>query len=128
MPLGGKITSRYGYRQAPMGGARRYHRGVDIAGPAGSAIRSAGEGEVLKVTRSLYEGLHVILQHADRFQTAYFHLSRASVKKGQWIKQGQVIGYQGSSGLSTGPHLHFEVRKNGQPVDPSFYIEELNRR
>jgi murein DD-endopeptidase MepM/ murein hydrolase activator NlpD len=126
MPLEGRISSKFGYRQAPMGGARRYHRGVDIAAPNGSPIKAMADGVVAKVSTSYAKGLNVEIQHAAGFSTAYFHLSKSMVKAGQRVRQGEVIAQEGSSGNSTGPHLHFEIHKNGEPVNPALYLRELN--
>lgn len=128
VPLPGRVSSRFGYRKAPMGGARKYHRGVDIAAPNKTPILSMADGEVLKVSRSWAKGLNILIRHADGFSTAYFHLSKAKVQEGQWVHQGEIIGNEGSTGQSTGPHLHFEIHKNGVPVDPGIYLPEVSRR
>lgn len=125
MPMTGKITSRFGYRKRPTGGARRYHRGVDIAAPYGTPIRAAASGQVVKVSRSWAKGLYVEIKHTDGYATAYFHLHKAAVKPGWSIAQGEIIGYEGNSGQSTGPHLHFEILKNGEQVNPALFLAEL---
>ena len=128
VPLQARLSSRFGYRRRPMGGARRYHRGVDIAGERRSPIIAAASGEVVKVSRSWAKGLNVQIRHRDGYSTAYFHLAEATVLKGQWVRQRELIGYEGSSGQSTGPHLHFEIHRNGRPVDPMLYLPQLGRR
>ena len=126
LPLKGRVSSGFGYRKQPMGGARRYHQGVDIAAPNRSPIRAARRGTVRKVSRSWAKGLYITVDHSEGFETGYFHLSKATVEVGQWIAQGEIIGLEGTSGNSSGPHLHFEIHKNGQAVDPAIYLRELN--
>jgi murein DD-endopeptidase MepM/ murein hydrolase activator NlpD len=128
LPMKGVVTSHFGYRRHPLGGARRYHRGIDIAAPYGTPIKSAASGRVTKVSRSWAKGLNIEIQHANGYKTAYFHLHKAAVKSGQAVAQGELIGYEGNSGNSTGPHLHFEIHKNGQPVNPALYVRELSSR
>lgn len=127
-PLKGRLSSGFGYRKSPMGGGRKYHSGIDIAAAYKSPIRAAASGKVIKSERSWSRGKHVIIQHADGYSTAYFHLSSADVKEGDWVTQGEIIGREGSTGISTGPHLHFEIHRNGQPVDPALYIKEYSKR
>jgi murein DD-endopeptidase MepM/ murein hydrolase activator NlpD len=127
-PLKGRLSSGFGYRQSPMGGGRKYHSGIDIAAPYKSPIRAAASGKVIKAARSWSRGRHVIIQHADGYSTAYFHLASTDVKEGDWVKQGEIIGREGSTGISTGPHLHFEIHRNGQAVDPALYIKEYSKR
>lgn len=126
MPMDGRITSGWGYRKRPTGGARRYHRGVDIAAPYGTPIRAAAAGRVTKVSRSWAKGLNIEIEHNGGYATAYFHLHKAAVKTGEYVAQGELIAYEGNSGNSTGPHLHFEIHKNGQRVNPALYLGELN--
>lgn len=125
IPLKGRISSGFGYRREPMGGGSSYHAGVDIAASYKSQVLAAADGKVVKVARSLSRGRHVIIEHADGYATAYFHLAAASVSEGEWVSQGTVIGEEGSTGISTGPHLHFEIHRNGQPVDPALYLKEF---
>lgn len=126
MPMKGKVTSGWGYRRRPTGGARRYHRGVDIAAPYGTPIRAAAAGRVTKVSRSWAKGLNIEIEHNGGYTTAYFHLHKSAVKTGEYVAQGELIAYEGNSGNSTGPHLHFEIHKNGQRVNPALYLSELN--
>lgn len=127
-PMKGKMTSGYGYRKRPKGGARRYHRGVDIAAPYGTRIMAAAPGKIVDVSHSWAKGLNIVIEHNDGYRTAYFHLSRANVIEGERVAQGQIIAREGSSGNSTGPHLHFEILKRGQPVNPGLYLTELSGR
>ena len=117
---GGTVVSGYGRRTHPMGGGRGQHEGIDIASPKGTPVRAAAAGDVVEIGRRGPYGRMVRIHHADRMETAYAHLSRFAnrLKVGQQVKQGDVIGYVGSSGRSSGPHLHYEVRRNGKPTDP----------
>jgi len=127
LPLVGRVTSDFGYRKQPTGGARKYHQGVDIQGKLGSPIAAAADGVVEEVSRSWAKGLNILLRHSNGFHTAYFHLSKTLVKEGQSVKQGTTIGLEGNTGITTGPHLHFEIHKNGKPVDPSLYLKTLKK-
>ena len=122
MPVSGRISSPYGYRQHPIYKVRKLHTGIDIAAPTGTRIRSAGDGTVVHSARWGGYGNCVIVDHGGGLATLYAHCSRLAVTNGQRVTHGQVIGYVGSTGLSTGPHLHFEVRKDGRPVNPSPYL------
>ena len=111
-------TSGFGMRFHPILQTQRAHTGVDYAAPTGTPVMSVADGVVIE---SSYQGAYgnmVVVQHNARQNTVYAHLSRMQVKRGQTIKQGDIIGAVGSTGLSTGPHLHFEFRVNGRHVDP----------
>ncbi len=127
MPIKGTLSSGFGYRKQPTGGARKYHMGVDIQAPNKSPIVAAASGVVEEVSRSWAKGLNILIRHDGGYHTAYFHLSKAVVKEGQKVTQGQLIGNEGMTGVTTGPHLHFEIHKNGQPVDPARYLPQLSR-
>lgn len=114
---GGKINSGFGNRKHPILGFTRFHKGVDFKAPKGTPVWAAGDGFVRKIGYLGSYGNYVLLQHSGLYSTAYAHLSRyeKSLKKGAHVKQGQIIGYVGSTGRATGPHLHYEVLfKNGQ--------------
>ncbi|WP_235584626.1 peptidoglycan DD-metalloendopeptidase family protein [Thiomicrospira sp. WB1] len=115
-----RITSRYKpKRYHPVLKKWRAHRGVDYGGPIGTPIRATGDGQIVKRKWSRSYGRVIYIKHANRFTTVYAHMSRfGKYKQGSWVKQGDVIGYIGQSGLATGPHLHYEFRKNGRHVDP----------
>jgi len=116
-PIGGVVTSEYGPRWGS------FHPGIDIAGPDGAPIAAAKKGVVIYAAfNDGGYGNFVIIDHQDGFVTAYAHQSRLAVGQGQSVSQGQVIGYQGSTGFSTGSHLHFEVRSNGSAKDPRNYV------
>ena len=96
----------------------RMHTGIDIAAPHGTPIYAAAAGEVIYAARRGGYGNCIIVLHGGGYATLYAHLSRFAVRIGEDVRRGQLIGYVGSTGLSTGPHLHFEVRRNGQPINP----------
>ncbi len=119
------ITSSYGYRKDPFNGRRTAHHGIDLAGPFGLDIHASGDGVVVKarVNRSGY-GKEVIVDHGFGYTTRYAHLQEILVKSGQKLKRGEVLGTMGNTGRSTGPHLHYEINKNGHPVNPMFFFYE----
>ena len=115
-----RVSSRYGKRKDPIMGYTRMHRGVDFAAPTGTPVYAAGEGVVERANRYGNYGKYVRINHNKTYKTAYAHLHKIAkgIKKGTRVRQGQVIGYVGSTGRSTGPHLHFEVHKHNAKVDP----------
>ena len=117
---GARMSSGFGMRRHPILGYNRMHRGVDFAAPTGTPIYAAGDGRIVRVGRLGGYGNYVRIEHGGGYATAYAHLSRfaAGMRSGRRVEQGEVIGYVGSTGRSTGPHLHFEVLKRGQQVDP----------
>ena len=122
LPSDGYISSPYGYRTHPVLGRRRLHTGMDFAAGYGSTIRAADSGTVIYSGWYGGYGKTVIINHGKGITTLYGHSSKLYVKVGQSVKRGQPISAIGSTGLSTGPHLHFEVRKNGTPVNPANYL------
>lgn len=124
-PLPGHVVnSPFGLRQLPWEENGRLHEGVDIAAPAGSPIRAATDGVVVRTGASGSYGRFVEIVHKDGFRTMYAHLGATArgVKPGLYAKRGQTIAYVGSSGRSTGAHLHFELRRNGKPLNPAFFL------
>ncbi len=115
-----RISSRFGMRHHPVLRFTRLHAGIDFAAPPGTPILAAGAGRVVEAGPNGGYGRWIKISHSDGLATGYAHLSRIApgVRRSARVKQGQVIGYVGSSGLSTGPHLHFELHRNGRPVDP----------
>jgi murein DD-endopeptidase MepM/ murein hydrolase activator NlpD len=118
MPVRGAMTSRFGYRVHPLFGRRHFHAGVDFAAPRGTPVRAAYAGRVIITGWYGGYGKVVVLDHGDGISTLYGHLSVVLVGSGQRVAAGTVIGRVGSTGYSTGPHLHYEVRRNGRPVSP----------
>jgi murein DD-endopeptidase MepM/ murein hydrolase activator NlpD len=121
-PVNGTVTSGYGYRIHPILGKRILHTGIDIAAASGTSIWAADGGTVIYATWVSGYGNTVAIDHGGGISTLYAHQSSMAVSYGQKVKKGQVVGYVGSTGYSTGPHLHFEVRVNGTPVDPMGYL------
>lgn len=117
---GARLSSAYGMRRHPVLGFSRMHRGIDFAAPVGTPIYAAGDGRVGFAGRNSGYGNYVRIDHDGRYATAYAHLSRfaAGLKRNDRVKQGQVIGYVGSTGVSTGPHLHYEILVDGSQVNP----------
>lgn len=118
MPVAGAVTSRFGNRFHPILGHERFHRGVDLRATAGTPIVAAADGRVVSAGWHGGYGNQVRLAHTGGIETTYGHMSRIAAAIGATVRRGQVIGYVGSTGLSTGPHLHYEVYKNGTPVNP----------
>ena len=118
MPVSGRITSGFGYRYHPILGVKKLHTGVDIAVPQGTPVHCAADGYVSKAGWNTAYGNMVVVQHGSNIQTLYGHNSRLCCQAGQTVKKGEIIAYSGSTGWSTGPHVHFEKRVNGAPVNP----------
>ena len=116
------LSSRFGDRRHPIGGRIRHHAGIDIPGRTGSAVLAADEGVVLRAGWAGGYGIMIEIEHGDGLTTRYAHLSQALVAPGAPVSRGQAIGAMGSTGLSTGPHLHFEVRRHGIALDPLDFI------
>jgi murein DD-endopeptidase MepM/ murein hydrolase activator NlpD len=116
-PVAGWTSSAYGYRQDPFTEAVQFHRGIDIAANPGAVVRSALDGRVTVVADDPVLGRYIVIRHQIGFSTVYGHLLTTFVQPGQTVARGQRIGLVGSSGKSTGPHLHFEVRRYGRPVN-----------
>ncbi len=121
-PTSGWMTSRFGYRQSPFTGKREFHRGLDIANRVGTPIIATADGVVTYSDKKGMLGKVVIVDHGHGLVTRYGHTDALKVKVGSTVKRGQVIAHMGNSGRSTGPHLHYEVRLNGVPVNPTKYI------
>lgn len=121
-PVPGGIGSGFGYRTHPVTGQRRMHTGVDMHASQGDPIHACRAGVVVMAGWNGGYGNCVVIDHGDGMATLYGHQSRIAVHEGELVHTGQVIGYVGSTGMSTGPHLHFEVRINGNPVDPVPYL------
>ena len=123
-----RMASGYGYRIHPIYKTRKMHSGMDFSAKTGTPIYATGDGKISKVRRSRKGyGNHVIIDHGYGYKTLYAHMQKYSVKKGQKVKRGEVIGYVGSTGTSVAPHLHYEVHKDGKKINPvNFYFNDLN--
>ena len=115
---GARLTSRFGGRLHPISGRHLAHRGIDMAAPVGTPVKATASGTVSKASWFGGYGLLVELSHGGGLQSRYAHLSRLNVSKGQSVREGETIGFVGSTGRSTGPHLHYELRQNGRAVNP----------
>lgn len=125
MPLdGARLTSDFGMRTHPVLGGRRKHKGIDLAAPTGTPVYATADGIVDRAEWFSSYGLYVEIGHGAELETRYAHMSRLAVAEGQWVNKGDVIGYVGSTGRSTGPHLHYEVRIAGIAVNPIPYMVE----
>jgi len=123
MPFQGRITSTFGHRENPFGGSNvETHKGLDISGPIGSPVKAMAEGTVEFAGRRGGFGNCIMLKHANGFETLYGHLSEIKVRVGEKIEIGQTIGKIGSTGRSTGPHLHYEIHKNGHQINPQSFL------
>ena len=117
---GARLTSGFGMRFHPVLGYSRMHRGVDFGAPTGTAVYAAGDGVVVRAGRVSGYGNYVEIEHNQQYATAYGHLSAFArgLHEGERVRQGEVIGYVGMTGLATGPHLHYEVHYQGAQIDP----------
>ena len=121
-PVSGPVTSPFGWRIHPILGYRKFHTGIDIGVGYGVPIHAADSGTVIYATWMGGYGNVIIIDHGNGLSTLYAHQSSLAVGTGAHVTRGQTVGYVGSTGFSTGPHLHFEVRVNGNPVDPMGYL------
>jgi len=118
-----RISSFYGYRIHPIYKRRVFHDGLDFSAPSGTEIYAAADGVIVKAKKSRYGyGNTIVINHGYGYKTVYAHMSSFAVRRGKKVKRGQVIGYVGNSGLSTAPHLHYEVQRNGRKVNPIYYF------
>jgi murein DD-endopeptidase MepM/ murein hydrolase activator NlpD len=123
MPLhSATLTSDYGMRTHPVLGGRRNHKGVDLAQPTGTPVYATADGVVSRAEPFSSYGNYIQIEHGGELQTRFGHLSGFAVVAGEQVRKGQLIGYVGSTGRSTGPHLHYEVRVAGEAVDPRPYM------
>ncbi len=121
-PSKGWLTSRFGYRQSPFTGKREFHKGLDIANRKGTPIVATASGVVSYIGPKGLLGNVVVIDHGHGIVTRYAHLDEIASKQGDHVKRGDIIARMGNTGRSTGPHLHYEVRLNGVPINPSKYI------
>lgn len=123
-PVEGPITSSFGERQDPFNGEGAFHKGIDISAELGQAVRAPADGTVLMAGPASGYGREVLIDHGRGVHTVYGHLSGFAITTGQDVRRGDVIGYVGSEGRSTGPHLHYEIRIHETPVNPHKYMRE----
>ena len=121
-PVKGRLTSWFGWRKDPFTGRRSFHNAIDIAAPYGSSITAPMGGRVIETGYSPILGKYAIISHSGGWKTLYGHMSEILVQEGQYVSQGRTIGRIGTTGYSTGPHVHFEVIKNGVLVNPLNYL------
>jgi murein DD-endopeptidase MepM/ murein hydrolase activator NlpD len=120
-----RVSSDYGVRYHPIKKINKHHHGVDLAAPSQAPILSVASGKVVFSGSFNGYGKFITIQHPNGYTTHYGHCDKLQVEIGQYVSAGEVIGLVGSTGLSTGPHLHFEIRKNGKALDPENYLPEL---
>ncbi len=122
-PVPGPVTSSYGSRKDPVNKRRGFHSGVDFRGKYGSEVLATADGKVIKAGRKGSLGLFIQIDHGNGYSTRFGHLKKYTVRKGDRVKRGQTIGAVGSTGRSTGPHLHYEVRYNDKPINPKKFLK-----
>ncbi|MFA9465311.1 MAG: murein hydrolase activator EnvC [Velocimicrobium sp.] len=122
--IAGTITSKFGYRKQPTAGASTYHKGIDISAPSGTQIVAAAAGKVVTATYSSSAGNYIMIYHGNSTYTVYMHCSSLSVSVNDEVAKGQAIAAVGSTGISTGSHLHFGISVNGSYVDPLNYVSQ----
>jgi murein DD-endopeptidase MepM/ murein hydrolase activator NlpD len=127
-PVMGIVTSSFGARMDPFSNEGAFHSGIDIATASGEAVRAPADGTVVKAGMGTGYGREVVIDHGHGMETLYAHLSGFAVVAGQDVRRGDILGYVGSSGHSTGPHLHYEVRIHDTPVNPSKYLHAVTRQ
>jgi murein DD-endopeptidase MepM/ murein hydrolase activator NlpD len=122
-PTEGRISSSYGNRESPFSGIRTFHSGVDISASSGTPIRATADGVVSYSGWTQSSGFLVVIEHGCGFSTAYAHNQKNAVKMAQKVRRGDVVGYIGSSGKSTGPHVHYEVWEKGKRINPNKFLQ-----
>jgi hypothetical protein len=121
-PIRGRVNSEFGRRRSPWGGSAEQHSGLDISTPPGTPVMCPAPGRVLLAGGGGDYGRHVVIEHGNGVRSVYGHMSRVDVKAGQHVEEGQLLGLTGSTGRSTGPHLHYELRVAGKPVNPRKFL------
>jgi murein DD-endopeptidase MepM/ murein hydrolase activator NlpD len=123
--MAGRVSSTYGWRSDPFRGQAKFHGGIDLAARYGTGVPAAAGGTVTTAEEQGSYGLTVVVRHPNGFESRYAHLSALGVQAGETVAQGQHVGRVGSTGRSTGPHLHFEVTQAGRRVDPEQFVRNL---
>jgi len=126
-PVNGRLSSYFGKREDPFNGMDAFHPGVDIPAPMGEPVRVAGDGIVIRTGWVGNYGRLIVVEHGGGISTYYGHLSKIEVVAGQEVRRGQIVGAVGASGRVTGPHLHYEVRQGGSPVNPYMFLKDSPR-
>lgn len=126
-PTQGEITSAFGTRIHPITGAQNTHTGIDIAGILDQTVISAAEGTVIKCAEDNNNGKYIIIKHTGGYTSAYAHLNKICVTEGEWVDNNTKIGQMGSSGVSTGVHLHFEIKKDNERLNPEDFVKYKHR-
>ena len=121
-PVEGRLMSYFGRRSDPFSGEGAFHAGIDISVPTGTEVHATADGMVLSADWAGLYGRMVVIDHGNSVHTQYAHMSQLDVVAGQWVRRGSVVGRSGSSGRSTGAHVHYEVRRGGTPVNPSQFL------
>jgi murein DD-endopeptidase MepM/ murein hydrolase activator NlpD len=127
LPIDGLLTDRFGNRRNPFGDGYEYHSGIDIAAGFGSPVRATADGFVIYAAAHSGYGNVVIIDHGNSITTRYGHLSSINAKFGEWVSRGDVVGRAGSTGRSTGPHVHYEIRRDNIPLNPLNYKNQASR-
>lgn len=122
-PVVGSVTSTFGYRTSPFGRRSDFHNGLDIAIDRETSVVAVADGVVVHAGYKGAYGNMVLIDHGNGYETAYAHLAKMTVKVGEKLCRGEKLGFVGTTGRSTGPHLHYEVRKNGKPINPSRFVQ-----
>lgn len=122
-PVKGALSSNFGYREHPTEGEERFHYGVDLAADTGTAITCFADGTVTAVGESSSYGKYCTVTHTNGCTTLYAHCSRIAVSSGAAVREGEKLGEVGATGMATGPHLHFELQKDGVYLNPIYYVE-----
>ncbi len=123
--MGPRVSSDFGVRRHPIKRSIKHHDGIDLAAPLGAPIRVIASGTVLYSDPHGGYGRYIVVLHNDGYSSHYGHCKEIKVRPGQTLRAGEIIGTVGSTGISTGPHLHFEIRKNGRPEDPEKHLPGL---
>jgi len=121
-PVDGRLMSYFGHRSDPFSGDGAFHTGVDISVPSGTQVKAAADGVVMQAEWGGNYGKLIILDHGNGLRTYYAHLSRFAIVPGQWVHRGEVLGRSGATGRVTAPHVHYEVRRGGSPINPQPYL------
>lgn len=122
VPLKGTISSGFGYRKSPFTGKLKLHEGIDISAMTGTPVKATADGYITRAGWYIGYGYFVQINHGYGIETRYGHLSKINVKKGQFVKKGKTVAFSGNTGLSTGPHLHYEIRNFKKPINPRKYM------